>query len=63
MQNGVTRGSGKGNVARSAVTSALRRATAKAWFAITPESTKVLREQAEAERKARIIPHAVLKAA
>ena len=29
--------------------------SAKAWFGITPESTKGLREQAEQERKARII--------
>lgn len=28
---------------------------AKAWFAITPESTKALREAAEAERKAKIV--------
>ncbi|HEY5908980.1 MAG TPA: hypothetical protein VJA21_00095 [Verrucomicrobiae bacterium] len=27
----------------------------KAWFAITPESTKALREKAEAERKAKIV--------
>ena len=28
---------------------------AKAWFAITPESTKALREQAEKERQAKIV--------
>ncbi len=33
----------------------VRPAEAKAWFAITPESTKAMREQAEQERKARIV--------
>jgi hypothetical protein len=28
---------------------------AKAWFAITPESTKALREQAERARQAKIV--------
>ena len=28
---------------------------AKSWFAITPESTKELREQAEKERQAKIV--------
>jgi hypothetical protein len=28
---------------------------AKAWFAITPKSTKALREQAEKERQAKIV--------
>jgi hypothetical protein len=30
---------------------------AKAWFAITPESTKAMREKAEKERQAKIVPH------
>ena len=33
----------------------VRPVEAKAWFAITPESTKAMREQAEQERKARIV--------
>ena len=36
---------------------------AKAWFAITPESTKALREQAEKERQAKIVAHPALAAA
>jgi hypothetical protein len=28
---------------------------AKAWFAITPESTKAMREKAEKERQAKIV--------
>lgn len=35
----------------------------KAWFAITPESTKALREKAEKERQAKIVPHPALAAA
>ena len=30
---------------------------AKAWFAITPESTKALREKAEQDRQAKIVRH------
>ncbi|HLH57340.1 MAG TPA: hypothetical protein VKY92_27420 [Verrucomicrobiae bacterium] len=36
---------------------------AKAWFAITPESTKGLREKAEKERQAKIVAHPALAAA
>jgi integrase len=36
---------------------------AKAWFAITPEGTKALREKAERERKAKIVAHPALVAA
>ena len=36
---------------------------AKAWFAITPESTKAMREKAEQERQAKIVAHPALAAA
>jgi hypothetical protein len=36
---------------------------AKGWFAITPESTKGLREEAERERQAKIVRHPALAVA
>jgi integrase len=36
---------------------------AKAWFEITPESTKAMRERAEREQQMKIVPHPALAAA
>jgi len=36
---------------------------ARAWFEITPESTKALREKAERERQPKIVRHPALAAA
>jgi hypothetical protein len=36
---------------------------ARAWFAITPESTKALREKAEKDKETKIVRHPAMEAA